>query len=179
MPYTIVSTPSNRGAHVKIRVNVSERVGLILNPDSFIEATMMLDAIERNIDECFREIVDSSPVDEGDYQLAWSRKNYKRGKTYYFNIHNDAQYAKYLVYGMDINFKRFLRTSRGLTGKSYKYPDPARGIIHDVRRIVWNQKNKMISDLRKRRVTFNWRTGVLRIKSNIAATTSFTAGERY
>jgi hypothetical protein len=173
-------TNYNRGVHVRCTPVISEQVRLILNPDTFIESTMMLQTIETEVDKCFREIVDSSPVDEGDYQLSWVRENSKRGNTYRFVIKNEGiPYAKFLIYGMDINFRRFIRTSRGLTGKTYKYPDPARGIIHDVRRIVWNSKNQMISNLQVRKYTFNWRAGTLRISSNITAKTLFTKGERY
>ncbi len=171
----------NKRVHVRCTPVISEQVRLILNPDTFIESTMMLETIETEVEKCFREIVDSSPVDEGDYQLSWSRTKRKIGKTgYEYTIANSGlPYAKFLVYGMDINFRRFIRTARGLTGKSYKYPDPARGIIHDVRKIVWNTKNQIVRDLQVRKYSYNWRRGTLKISTNIASRTLFTKGERY
>lgn len=166
-------------AHVRMQVKTSERLRVILRPELFMEHTQLLDGANNIFGQMFGETVESSPVDQGEYQLSWTRRNYQKGQKYYFEMRNSARHAKFLIYGMDINFRRFIRTSMGYTGHSYKYPDPTRGILHDVRRIVWNHKQKFVQEFQRKKVMYKTSTGRRVNVSNIKTITSFTKGERY
>lgn len=166
-------------AKVKVTVRKSERMRFLLNPADFIEKTKLADGFMNMCDEMYAEVVDSSPVDQGTYQDSWSSSSKGTTKRYTFTFKNSAAHARFLVYGMDINFRRFIRTSRGYTGHSYRYPDPMRGILHDVRRIMWNYKGKFLEEFQRRRTMFRVSTGRKVTVSSIRVTKMFTAGSRY
>lgn len=163
----------------KCQVKTSERLRIILRPELFMEETKLMDGAMKIFGDMFGETVQSSPVDKGDYQLSWSRHNARYGNKFRFEMRNSAKHAKFLIYGADINFKRFYRTSMGYTGHSYKYPDPTRGILHDVRRIVWNHKKKFLDEFQQRKTMFKTTSGRKVHVSNIKTITSFTKGEFY
>lgn len=166
-------------AKVKVVTKFSERLIYVLNPINFLEQTEILNAIDNNVKDIFGEIIKSSPVDTGEYQLSWTKTYTKTGTRHRWTIRNTAEHARFLIYGMDINFRRFIRTSRGLTGKSYKYPDTTRGIIHDVRRIIWLHRDKLLKDVQKLTLSFDLRSRGLKARLNLAAFTAFNYGERY
>lgn len=47
----------NKRVHVRCTPVISEQVRLILNPDTFIESTMMLETIETEVEKCFRRLL--------------------------------------------------------------------------------------------------------------------------
>jgi len=166
-------------AKVRVIPEFSERLIYVLNPINFVEQTQILNAIDENVNEMFGEIIKSSPVDTGDYQLSWSKTYRKTGTSHIWELRNTSDHARFLVYGMDINFRRFIRTSRGLTGKWYKYPDTTRGIIHDVRRIIWLQRNRLLTDVQRLTLSFDVKSRAFGARLNLAAFTAFNYGERY
>jgi hypothetical protein len=166
-------------AHMKCTVRKSERLRIILVPELFMEQTKLMDGALNIFEQMYGETVKSAPVDTGEYQLSWTRRNYQKGNKYIFEMRNSAKHAKFLIYGMDINYRRFIRTSMGWTGKTYRYPDPMRGILHDVRRIVWNHKQQFLKEFQQRKIMYKATTGRRVTVSNIRAVTSFTKGARY
>lgn len=165
--------------HTRIQVKKSERIRFILNPETFLEQTRLADGFIKMCDEMYTEVVESSPVDKGLYKNSWNSSTNSTPKRLTFKFTNNVDYAKFLIYGMDINFRRFIRTSRGYTGHSYKYPDPMRGILHDVRRIMWNYRNKYIEEFQRTRTMYRATTGRKVSVSNVRTIKSFTTGGRY
>lgn len=90
-----------------------------------------------NAEEVKERIEETAPVRTGDYRDDWELK--EKGGVYY--LKNTIKYAPYLVYPNS----RFVGSGAA--------DDPGRGILHNVRGIVHEQREKykksMIKDVRK------------------------------
>jgi len=98
--------------------------------------SQILAAVQENVDNTLdlfssdmtKEIKDSAPYDTGRYMSSWF---YERKETLKYAIISQNSYVPYniyLVFGTE-KFKQIANEPK------YKYSDPERGIIHDVRQI--------------------------------------------
>ncbi len=167
-------------ARVRVRVKTSERLRVILNPENFLEQTGLANAAMEMFEQFHKETVNSSPYDKGKYRRSWQTKSYSDGKRLIMKMWNDTKYAKFLVYGTDIGFSRFIPTAMGRTGRSYVIPDPMRGIIHDVRRLLWYKKQDFLEEFQKVRLMYraNGRTVKVKNVKTIATSSIFVDGNR-
>lgn len=90
--------------------------------------------MDKLVEDLYNEIRDSSPVDTGKYKRNW--KLNRKGNLEWLITNIGIRYSKFLVWGTR-KFK-----AAGTAYKGYKYADPSRGIIHDLRQILfyWHDK---------------------------------------
>ena len=98
--------------------------------------SQILAAVQENVDKTLdlfssdmtKEIKDSAPYDTGRYMSSWFYERKESLKYAIISQNSYVPYNIYLVFGTE-KFKPIANESK------YKYSDPERGIIHDVRQI--------------------------------------------
>jgi hypothetical protein len=165
---------------VRVKVKTSERLRIILNPENFLEQTGLANAAMEMFEQFHRETVNSAPYDTGKYRRSWQTKSYTDRKRLIMKMWNDTKYAKFLVYGTDIGYSRFIPTALGKTGHSYTIPDPMRGILHDVRRLLWYKKQDFLEEFQKVRTMYRASGRAVGVKNvrTVATSSIFIDGTR-
>jgi len=102
----------------------------ILSPNYFREDVDKI--ISEFSTELHQELVDSSPVDKGEYQQGWELP--KKINDYEYLIQNRVEHAGYLVYGLE----RW-KGAGFPTKQPYVYPNKPQGMIHDVRKLIFKK----------------------------------------
>lgn len=93
----------------------------------------MMAKIQTETASLFDELVETSPVDSGTYRSNWTKTAVS---AYLIEIANKTPYGKFLVYGTT-------RWTNAVMRKSYQRADLSRGILHDVRAIVFDFKERV------------------------------------
>lgn len=158
IPRRIASIVTGKGTTVDLfcKFRDFEKVERLLTTDYLfnykITGASFAQAFKDSCVGLFEWIVETSPKDTGAYEKAWSKKISNQIKTkgkikctIKNNVRNKYQqnYGIFLIHGTD-KFKR--SESRNLYAKT----DPQRGILHDVRSMVWEWQFRMGTEIRAR-----------------------------
>jgi hypothetical protein len=101
------------------------------------------------VTDLYDQIHKTSPVDTGYYKAGWGGRPEFSADGREAEIWNPVNYAEYLIYGTrkiegSLSFGRASYSKKAIALRAKRYPraDLSRGILHDVRAIVyeWEQK---------------------------------------
>ena len=106
----------------------------------------MDDRFRNGVTELHREIVQTSPVNTGRYRADWTLEFLGPLSA---EIRNTVEYAGYLIFGTE-RFRNFYGRvisaaahAGGIAGSRYPKADIARGILHDVRAILFEWEARL------------------------------------
>jgi uncharacterized protein (DUF2237 family) len=131
---------------IKARMEMSDEARDALDAQKQVDKIVR--KFKKAVTDLDREIVKTAPVDTGYYRAGWILTFSSDGSK--AEICNPVNYAEYLIYGTRriagaLSFGRASYSRKAIKKRAARYPraDLSRGILHDVRAIIYEWKEKM------------------------------------